>query len=343
MADQSQAYQIVVPELGESVLEATVSRWIKKEGERVNAGEPVVELETDKVNLEVGATRAGILKRIERQESEDVKVGDVLGLVEPVEAGAPQETDGDQGPDGRQVAKAAAPQEAAQETPPVPARETPPSEAGQESRPAPAGPAAAPIVTPVAAQMAQEMGVDLAQVQGSGPGGRVTKADIENHLAKSRPAGQPTAPEPKGATAAPAQTPAPRPADGARAAAPKVTAGDGRREERVKMSRRRRTIAARLVEAQQTAAMLTTFNEVDMSAVMDLRQRRNESFLKRYEIKLGITSFFVKASIAALKAFSPLNGEVQGDEMILKHYYDIGIAVGAPEGLVVPVLRDADR
>jgi 2-oxoglutarate dehydrogenase E2 component (dihydrolipoamide succinyltransferase) len=193
-----------------------------------------------------------------------------------------------------------------------------------------------PRATPVANRIARELNVDLAQIRGTGPGGRVTREDVEGFV-KKEPSGQGAA-EPRGedARGQPAP-PKPQPPP------PVVEPETDHREERVRMSRRRRTIAQRLVEAQQTAAMLTTFNEVDMSAVMELRKRRNEAFQERYGIKLGITSFFIKAAIAGLKAFPLLNGEVQGDEIILKHYYDIGVAVGAPEGLVVPVLRNADR
>jgi 2-oxoglutarate dehydrogenase E2 component (dihydrolipoamide succinyltransferase) len=177
--------------------------------------------------------------------------------------------------------------------------------------------------------MAQEEGLDVTKVKGSGPGGKVTKNDVAKLLESGKPVSS---------DAKPAET---KPRQPAKQPAP--SGEQNSREERVRMSRRRRTIAARLVEAQQTAAMLTTFNEIDMSAVMDLRQRRQEAFVERHGVKVGFTSFFVKAVIGALKAFPRLNAEIDGDEMVLKHYYDIGIAVGAEEGLVVPVLRDADR
>jgi 2-oxoglutarate dehydrogenase E2 component (dihydrolipoamide succinyltransferase) len=201
----------------------------------------------------------------------------------------------------------------------------------------------------VARRFAAEMDVDISQVRGSGPAGRVTKSDIENYLAsrsqaQDKPATKEPAPEQAAtqpaAPAKPAAQPAAQPTPRPQAAAAST---DGRSEERIKMSRRRRTIAARLVEAQQTAAILTTFNEIDMTAVMDMRKRRGEEFAKRFDVKLGFMSFFVKASIGALKAFPRLNAEIQGEEMVLKRYYDIGIAIGAEEGLVVPVLRNADR
>jgi 2-oxoglutarate dehydrogenase E2 component (dihydrolipoamide succinyltransferase) len=187
--------------------------------------------------------------------------------------------------------------------------------------------------SPVARRMAEVNNLDLSGVQGSGPGGRIVKSDVSARL------DTPAAPKP--AAAAPA-TPAPASAAAPAPAAP-PSAAAGRREERVKMTRRRQTIARRLVEAQRTAAMLTTFNEVDMSAVMNLRKRRGDEFLKRHGVKLGFMSFFTKAVVGALKAFPRLNAEIQGDELLLKHYYDIGIAVGADEGLVVPVVRDAER
>ncbi len=303
--------KIIVPELGESVLDATISQWLKREGESVSVGDVLVELETDKVNLEVGAEKSGVLARIEKGEGEDVKVGDEIGLIEEGEV-----PEGALPPKGREEA-------------PAGKAEPQPSNGSSASQAAPVVPRAAEVeiveerVTPVARKVAQEYGVDLKQVQAEGTRGRITKSDVEKYVEhKAQPAPAPaSAPE----------------------VAPLPSALPARQEERVKMSRRRRTIAQRLVEGQHAAAMLTTFNEVDMTAIMDLRQRRNESFLARYGVKLGIASFFVKAALGALKGFPRLNAEVQGEEMILKHYYDIGIAVGAPEGLVVPVLRDAER
>lgn len=300
------ATRIVVPELGESVIEATVGEWFKQEGDPVKAGDVLVSLETDKVDVEVGAETSGVLSRIERQRGEDVAIGDVLAIIEP--DGAASEPRGDE---GQQVADGgAAPEEAPAADAPRPEPET-----------APAPRETAEAVTPVARRMAADQGIDLSRVSGSGPAGRVTKEDVERHL-QQRPA-----PEPEKATPA----------------APPPIGGADEREERVRMSRRRRTIARRLVEAQQTAAMLTTFNEVDMSAVMEMRKRRRDAFRERHGVKLGFMSFFVKATIGALKAFPQLNAELQEDEIVLKHYYDIGMAVGAEEGLVVPVLRDADR
>jgi 2-oxoglutarate dehydrogenase E2 component (dihydrolipoamide succinyltransferase) len=300
------AIKIVVPELGESVLEATVSRWLKKEGDFVNAGEVLVELETDKVNLEVGAKSAGVLQKIAVAEGGDVKVGDVLGTIEE-KAGAPQ----------------AEPAQAKQpEKQPEKQEEAPRANGRGAER------ATAAQATPVASRMAREKDVDLSKVSGSGPEGRVTRADVEQFLegqGKAPEGAKQSKAEPELKTASPARVP-----------------GD-RSEERVRMSRRRRTIAQRLLEAKQNTAMLTTFNEIDMTAVMDLRKRRNEEFQAKHGIKLGFSSFFVKASISALKAFPQINAEIAEDEIVLKHYYDIGMAVGSAEGLVVPVIRDADQ
>jgi 2-oxoglutarate dehydrogenase E2 component (dihydrolipoamide succinyltransferase) len=326
--------EIVVPELGESVLEATVARWLKQEGERVAQGEAVVELETEKVNLEVSARHAGVLSSITRQAGEDVQVGDVLGLIEEAEepAAAPPEA-GEAGQPEATSQASPAPPEAGEAGQPEATSQAPPSPAEAERKTARAGRRPSnggeearretqTRATPVARRLAEEKEIDLAEVPSRSSTGRVTKEDVRDYLERERQAEPAPAPVPR----APA-----RPVDGRD------------REERVRMSRRRRTIARRLVEAQQTAAMLTTFNEVDMSAVMELRRRRRDAFQERHGVKLGIVSFFVKAAIGALKAFPELNAEIEGDDVILKHYYDIGVAIGASEGLVVPVLRDADR
>ncbi|MFT3894533.1 MAG: 2-oxoglutarate dehydrogenase complex dihydrolipoyllysine-residue succinyltransferase [Anaerolineales bacterium] len=307
--------EVVVPEMGESVLEATVGAWLKKEGEYVNVGEVLVELETDKVNLEVGAKSAGNLAKIKAKQGQDVKVGEVLALIDE-KASVPE--------------KVTAEQTVAREQT-VPSQQAAPKETlrdnGHDSERQ-----SAPQITPVAARLAKEKGVDISSITGSGNEGRVTKADVEGFLQ-----GQEKVAEP------PQQTPVePEPAL-APEQVPQWESKSDRPEERIRMTRRRRTIAQRLLEAQQTTAMLTTFNEIDMSAVMDLRKRRNDEFQKEHGIKLGIMSFFVKASIGALKAFPPLNAEIDDDEIVLKHYYDMGIAIGSEEGLVVPVVRNVDR
>ncbi len=320
--------EIKVPALGESIVEATVGKWLKREGDRVAAGETIVDLETDKVNVEVTAEQDGVLERILKAEGANVSIGETLGVIS---AGNGAATAGEQPP-----ATEAAPQPQSQPAAPQPA----PAPAAQ-AQPAPteAQPSAADRATPLARRVAAAEGVDLSSIAGSGPGGRITREDVI--AARSQRAAE-QAPQERGAPAAapaPAQPAAPA---AARPAAPAQPAA-GRREERVRMSRRRQTIAARLVEAQRTAAMLTTFNEVDMSAVIELRKRRRDSFKERHGVGLGFMSFFTKAVVGALKAFPLLNAEIQGDEIVIKHYYDIGIAVSTEEGLVVPVLRDADR
>jgi 2-oxoglutarate dehydrogenase E2 component (dihydrolipoamide succinyltransferase) len=292
---------IVVPELGESVVEARVARWLKKEGDRVEIGEPIVELETEKIDLEVNAEKSGVIASIKRQEGEDVKIGELLAIVD--ESAAEKAAAGGNGASSSATTAPA----------PAPAH-------------AEAPPAEAPKATPTARRMAKDHEVNLGAVQGTGAAGRVMKQDVANAIAK--PAA-PAAPA-REAAAAPARPATRRPA------------GD-RAERRVRMTKRRATIARRLVEAQHTAAMLTTFNEIDMSAIMSLRERRREDFKKTHGVSLGIASFFVKAAVAALGAFPDINAEIQGDEIVYKDYYDIGMAVGAEGGLVVPVLRDADR
>lgn len=299
--------EVKVPELGESVVEATISEWLVKEGDSVNTGDVIAELETDKVSLEIEAPTSGVVQSLAAAEGDDVTIGDVIAVIS--------------GDGAAPAASAPAPQaEAAQTTAPT-SVPTPPTAAGGAS------------ATPVAARMAQAEGVELSAVAGTGSGGKVTKQDVANHLqGGSQPVAVPSS--------APAPAVSAPPASGA---APMKLFAEDRREERTKMSRRRRTIAKRLVEAQQTAAMLTTFNEIDMHAVMELRKKRKAQFEERTGTRLGFMSFFVKACVAALKKFPRINAEIDGDDMILKHYYDIGIAVGAEEGLVVPVVRDADK
>jgi 2-oxoglutarate dehydrogenase E2 component (dihydrolipoamide succinyltransferase) len=310
---------IVVPTLGESVVEARVARWLKKAGDRVEVGEPVVELETEKIDLEVSAEKSGVISSIARQEGEDVKIGEVLAVVDENGAGAAP-------------ASAAATAAAPAPPPAAPAQAaTPASTTGNGSTATAEGRA-----TPTARRMAKDHDVDLGSVQGSGAAGRVTKQDVQKAMSPPQaPTSDKTAP------ATPSKT---EPTSPSKIPSTSTTgAPSARSEERVRMSKRRQTIARRLVEAQHTAAMLTTFNEVDMSAVMGLRERRKESFKKDFGVSLGIASFFVKSAIAALRAFPQLNAEIQGDEIVYKHYFDIGVAVGAEGGLVVPVIRDADR
>ncbi len=323
------AIEIVVPELGESVLEATVSRWLKKEGDSVNAGDVLVELETDKVNLEVGAKGSGVLQKIEVPEGADVKVGNVLGIID--EKAAEQKTDQPKPEEQKTEAspQSSTPAPVAVETK-QPETQTAKEDASTRNDGQQMERETAPQISPVAARFARDKNVDISKIAGTGSEGRVTKADVESYLQK-----QGTAQENQKAV------PAEREPELAAPSSTRAAASEGR-EERVRMTRRRRTIAQRLLEASQTTAMLTTFNEIDMSAVMDIRKRRNEEFQKRFGVKLGFTSFFMKASISALKAFPQVNAEIDGEEIVFKHYYDIGMAVGSSEGLVVPVIGDAD-
>ncbi|AMN38968.1 2-oxoglutarate dehydrogenase complex dihydrolipoyllysine-residue succinyltransferase [Rhodoplanes sp. Z2-YC6860] len=294
--------EIRVPTLGESVTEATIGKWFKKPGEAVAVDEPLVELETDKVTIEVPAPAAGVLADIAVKDGETVAVGALLGQIKEG-AGAP----------AAKPAAAAAPAAKAAEPP----------------KPAPA-PAAAPSgdkpIAPSVRRIAAETGVDPAGVSGSGKDGRVTKGDMLAEI--ERAASRPT---PVAQPAAAIQVRAPSPAD------------DAAREERVKMTRLRQTIARRLKDAQNTAAMLTTFNEVDMTAVMQLRNHYKDQFEKRHGTKLGFMGFFVKACVQALKDIPAVNAEIDGGDLIYKNYYHVGIAVGTEKGLVVPVVRDCDQ
>jgi 2-oxoglutarate dehydrogenase E2 component (dihydrolipoamide succinyltransferase) len=293
------AKEIRVPALGESVTEATIAKWFRQAGEAVKADEPLVELETDKVTVEVPAPASGKLSSIDAAAGTTVNVGALLGLIEEGAAGA-------------------APAKAAE------------AAAVKKPEPAPAAKADAPL-SPAVRKMVEENKVDTGTVAGSGKDGRITKGDVIAHLEK--PAA-PAVVEAKPLVIPAAAAPAPR-----AAAAP----ADGSREERVKMSRLRLTIARRLKDAQNTAAMLTTFNEVDMSAAMALRNQYKESFEKKHGVKLGFMSFFVKACIAALKEIPAVNAEIDCDDIVYKNFYHIGVAVGTEKGLVVPVLRDADQ
>jgi len=302
--------EIKVPTLGESVTTATVARWMKKPGEAVAADEPLVELETDKVTVEVNAPGAGTMGQIVAAEGAEVEVGAVLAILE---AGGTATV-------ATPIATAGAPTATASSTAanPSPGVNPQPQPLGPVARPAAPPPAHAPM--PAAAKMMEEKGVVPAQLDpGTGKDGRITKGDVLQFLA--RPA------------AAPAAAPA-----------PKAPRNDDVREERVKMTRLRRTIAQRLKDAQNNAAMLTTFNEVDMSAAMALRTEYKDAFEKRHKgVRLGFMSFFVRACVAALKEYPAVNAEIDGDEIVYKNFVHMGIAVGGPNGLVVPVVRDADQ
>ncbi|GIP32198.1 2-oxoglutarate dehydrogenase complex dihydrolipoyllysine-residue succinyltransferase [Paenibacillus sp. J2TS4] len=303
--------EIIVPEIGESISEGTIAQWIKKEGESVSQGDLLLELETDKVNLEITAEQDGVLTQILKQEGDTVQVGEVIGMIGAgaLSAGA--------------APAAQAAEASAQESPAAPQAEAAAPAASSTSQPSAE---AAPLATPAARKLAREQGIDLRQVQAVDPSGRVYPSDVQSFAAGTQAAKAPAAQRP----------------ESVKAAEPAVI-NPAKPIERIRMSRRRITIANRLVEAQQTAAMLTTFNEVDMSAILDVRKRRKDKFKEKHEVGLGFMSFFTKAVVGALKAFPLLNAEISGEEILAKKYYDIGIAVSAKEGLVVPVVRDADR
>ena len=292
---------VKVPPLGESVTEATVAKWLKKVGEMVKADETLLELETDKVTLEVNAPVTGVLTSVSAAEGATVGVGDLLGELDA-------------------SATASAPQAAAA---PAPAPVAPAPQAAPVSAPAPVAQAAAPAapsldpkLSPAVRKIAEENALNLSAIAGTGKDGRLIKGDLLQAAA--------SAPAPSATTTVASGT-------------------QGALEERVKMSRLRQRIAVRLKEAQNTAAMLTTFNEIDMGAVMATRKRYQEAFEKKHGVKLGFMSFFTKACVLALKEIPAINAEIQGDEIVYKNYYDISVAVSSPQGLVVPVVRGADH
>ncbi|WP_027580836.1 2-oxoglutarate dehydrogenase complex dihydrolipoyllysine-residue succinyltransferase [Bradyrhizobium sp. Ai1a-2] len=302
--------EIRVPTLGESVTEATIGRWFKKAGDAVAVDEPLVELETDKVTIEVPAPSAGTLGEIIAKDGETVAVGALLGQINDGAAGV-----------AAKPAAAPAPAKPAAAPPP-------PAAAAPAPAPAPSAPKTLPADTPLAPsvrKLSVESGIDATTVPGSGKDGRVTKGDMLAAIERAA-----SAPTPVNQPAASVQVRAPSPAD------------DAAREERVKMTRLRQTIARRLKDVQNTAAMLTTFNEVDMSHIMALRAQYKDVFEKKHGVKLGFMGFFTKACVQALKEIPAANAEIDGTDLIYKNYYHVGIAVGTDKGLVVPVVRDCD-
>lgn len=315
--------EIRVPTLGESVTEATIAQWYKNEGETVNADEPLVELETDKVTVEVPAPAAGVLSAISVKAGDVVEVGALLGAI----------GDGN----GASVEPKAEPRvEPALAEAQATSVEAPQSTSKSE-----------PVLSPAVRKLVDENEINVASLDGSGKGGRITKEDaleaVEAAQAKAPEAPVTAAPSTVApvspvspAPTAPASTPVSEPR-------PAASHGDHPREERVKMTRLRQTIARRLKDVQETAAMLTTFNEVDMGHVMDLRREYKDVFERKHGVRLGFMSFFVKACLTALRDVPAVNGEIDGDEIVYKNHYDIGVAVGSEKGLVVPVVRDADQ
>ena len=297
--------EIKVPELAESITEGTISQWLINIGDKVTKGDSVVELETDKVNIELNAEYSGVVSKLLKETGDIVEVGDVIAIIEENTAS------GD-----TPVVPAAAPERLAEETVSQQSNQLEP-ELSKGAR---------PIASPAARKLARELGIDLNQVNSRDPLGRIRPEDVKAYspapAIKEEPKSEKVSPKP---------------------GVKQIDEEFDKPVERVKMSRRRQTIAKRLVEVQHTAAMLTTFNEVDMSAVMDLRTKRKDAFFEKHGVRLGFMSFFTKAVVSALKQFPLLNAEIQGDELILKKFYDIGIAVAAPEGLVVPVVRGANQ
>jgi 2-oxoglutarate dehydrogenase E2 component (dihydrolipoamide succinyltransferase) len=330
--EEAMPVEVRVPTLGESIVDAVIDSWLKHEGDTVNQGEALVVLETDKVNVEVTADQSGVLQKIIKQEGETVAVGEVLGVIQEgaVNGALAAKGRGEKTPTGQLQAGLAGSER----------QKTTTGQLASDGQRPP---------SPLARRVAEEYNVDLSQVKGSSPHGRVTRDDVIGFMEHNTQAGRPQevgrqqeAGRPQGVAPTIHEQEVPRgTTPGQVISVPQAMTGG--REERVRLSRRRQTIAQRLVEAQHTAAMLTTFNEIDMSAVMEVRSRRKDAFKERHNVSLGFMSFFTKAVVGALKAYPRLNAELQGNEMVLKRYYDIGIAVGAEEGLVVPVLRDADR
>ena len=300
--------EIKVPALGESVSEATVAKWFKKVGDAVAMDEPLVELETDKVTVEVRAEAAGTLGEIIADAGSEVKVGAVLGTLGAAGAAAPGKK-----AEAPKAAPAPSPKAEAPKAAPAAAPPPPPPKAAAPAAPAVSLASDYPLA-PSVRHLVDEHGLDPKKIPASGKNGRLVKADVLTYIA------------------------------GGGERATKASLPDrGPREERIKMTRLRKKIAERLKEAQNTAAMLTTFNECDMSAVMALRAKFKESFEKKHGVKMGYMSFFVKAAVNALKELPAINAEIQGDELVYKNYYDVGVAVGTPNGLVVPVVRNADE
>lgn len=312
---------VIVPNVGESISEVQIGQWLKSEGDFVQAGEDVVEIETEKASVQIPAPASGYLRNVTKKQEEFAMVGDVIASIEPAEKGAQSAT-------SAAPATPAAPQAVA----PAAVAATSPAQPSFASQPAVDG----GFVMPAAQRLIDELGLSAAQIPASGPGGRLLKEDVQRFV--SRPAAA--------TPAAPSVPAAPRPAAPATmvsSSSSLMTTQPGRSEELKPMSMLRRTIAGRLVQAQQTAALLTTFNEVDMKPVMTLRSKYKDGFADRHGVKLGFMSFFAKAAVEALRRFPAVNAEIRGNSIAYRHYQDIGIAIGGGKGLVVPVLRNVER
>ncbi len=332
-------YEVTIPEIGESITEAVILRWIRNPGDHVGRDEPLVELETDKVTVEMPSPVAGVVSEIVAAEGETVPIGGVIARIEEGAAATAGAASATVGAQTDLLAAAAAPPPVNTPAPPAPPA-TPQVSTTVE----------APRILPAAKRLIAEHDLDAGAIPATGKGGRLLKSDVVAYLA-SREAEPPAPAEPTPAAAPPAAAAAPAPPAAPAAApaappqpaAPVPGAAGGRAEERVAMTPIRRRIAERLVESQQQAALLTTFNEIDMSAVKDFRSQYRNDFEKRHDVRLGFLSFFVKAAVDALRRFPRLNAEISGSDIIYRNYYDIGIAVSTDRGLMVPVLRSAER
>ncbi|WP_158736237.1 2-oxoglutarate dehydrogenase complex dihydrolipoyllysine-residue succinyltransferase [Alteribacillus sp. YIM 98480] len=309
--------EIKVPELAESITEGTIAEWLKQPGDQVEKGENIAELETDKVNVEITSEKSGVLQELLKEPGDTVEVGDVIAVVDENGEASGNEKSG--GEDKKEEVKE--PSEASAEDSAKPQNNNDENNEEDSSTDR-------PVASPSARKLAREKGLDLNQIPTRDPLGRVRKEDVEDYEKNKAAA---SAKADSGATSKKESAPAQK------------DEFEGKPVERVKMSRRRQTIANRLVDVQQTSAMLTTFNEIDMTAVMNVRKRRKEAFQEAHDVRLGFMSFFTKAVIAALKHYPLLNAEIQGNEIIKKQFYDIGMAVSTDDGLVVPVVREADK
>ena len=333
-------YEVTIPEIGESITEAVILRWIRNPGDHVGRDEPLVELETDKVTVEMPSPVAGVVSEIVAAEGETVPIGGVIARIEEGAAATAGSAPATVGAQTDLLAAAAAP-------PPV----NTPAPPAAPATPQVSTTAEAPRILPAAKRLIAEHDLDAGAIPATGKGGRLLKSDVVAYLASSEaappaPAESPPAAAPPAAAAATAPRAAPAAPPAAvppQPAAPAAGAAGGRAEERVAMTPIRRRIAERLVESQQQAALLTTFNEIDMSAVKDFRSQYRNDFEKRHDVRLGFLSFFVKAAVDALRRFPRLNAEISGSDIIYRNYYDIGIAVSTDRGLMVPVLRSAER
>lgn len=317
----SEVINVEVPTVGESISEVQIGQWFKQEGEWIAEGEDLVEIETEKASVQIPAPASGILRGILKETEEFAAVGEIIASIEPSAE-----------PTGGQSDAAAAPTES--------------SEAKQSKAtvtPAPSGAGAPAFVMPAAQRLLDEHQLQASQVPASGPGGRLLKEDVLAFLDR-QPSASPSTPPSSTAPAKPASPKAGPPATRKTAASSLITDAPAHRSEEVKpLSMLRRTIAARLVEAQQTAALLTTFNEIDMQPVMSIRKKYQDRFLERHGVKLGFMSFFAKAAVEALRRYPAVNAEIREDNIVYRHYQDIGIAIGGGKGLVVPVLRNVER